>query len=955
MTAALTLAAAAAGPAPATAAERVFTPVADTYTRSDLPSTNFGDSVRTSAQARYPERRAYLRFNVDLPAGSLVTAAKLQLSTTTSADGTGVQLRPVDDDSWGERSLTHDNAPAIGPVVSSVGAYAAGATVELDATAPVGSSTNRFLSVALTTTGSAYRAFDSRETISPPRLVVTTLPETTIVGGLAEALHTPSRSATFAFEATEPGAGFQCRLDASSWSPCASPVSFSALDDGPHAFEVRAVDRTGPDPTPARRAWLVDTTAPGTDLDASSTPADLTRDTGAAFWFSSPDAAASFECRVDDDAFAPCRAPAAVGPLPDGRHQFEVRAVDLAGNRDPAPASWSWVVDRTAPSAPTIAAPGEGATVSGATVTLSGSAEDGAVVRLTEDGRALADAPVHSGAWTAALTLEDGTHTITGVAADLAGNVSPAALRHLTVDSVAPDSSITTGPSAVSKTASASFAFTSDSAGARFECRLDGSPSTVCVSPKRYSRLPDGEHTFQVRAVDAAGNADPTPATRTWRIDTVLPAVAIDAPATGSVYTRDTSVDVLAEAKDDAGVTKVEFWEDDVRRATRTAPPYSYQWKAGAKRGGRHRWAVRAYDAAWNIGVAETTVDVNIVAAAGETQPVPDAGDAADDPAIWVHPSDPGKSLIIGTDKLGGLALYDLSGSEVRFYADSRPNNVDLRYGFPLDGDRVALVVTTDRSTNTLRFYRVVPATRELALVGSTPVGRDLYGLCLYTSRLTGSFFAFVTYNDGRVLQWRLDPTGTGGVQATLARQFAVPGAAVNGQQIAEGCVADDEQGVVYIAEEDAAVWRYPAEPGIAGAPVAVDRVRPDGHLTADIEGLALYRGANGTGYLVASSQGSDEFAVYDRSPANAYVARFGIGEGTVDRVGASDGIEITSSPLGAAFPEGTFVAHDGYNPLPDGTHRQNFKLVRWGSIARGIGTPLLVDTRQRADGSFFP
>ena len=74
------------------------------------------------------------------------------------------------------------------------------------------------------------------------------------------------------------------------------------------------------------------------------------------------------------------------------------------------------------------------------------------------------------------------------------------------------------------------------------------------------------------------------------------------------------------------------------------------------------------------------------VVATVETDPVPDGGDAADDPAIWIHPAHPSQSLIIGTDKLSGLAVYDLDGHEVQFLPDGMLNNVDVRYDFPVGG-----------------------------------------------------------------------------------------------------------------------------------------------------------------------------------------------------------------------------------------------------------------------------
>ncbi|RMG61678.1 MAG: phytase, partial [Calditrichaeota bacterium] len=81
-----------------------------------------------------------------------------------------------------------------------------------------------------------------------------------------------------------------------------------------------------------------------------------------------------------------------------------------------------------------------------------------------------------------------------------------------------------------------------------------------------------------------------------------------------------------------------------------------------------------------------------------ETDPVPSSGDAADDACIWIHPTDPSQSLIIATDKTSGLLVYDLNGHQLQYLASGEPNNVDLRYNFPLGGDLVALVGVSDRA-----------------------------------------------------------------------------------------------------------------------------------------------------------------------------------------------------------------------------------------------------------------
>ena len=89
-----------------------------------------------------------------------------------------------------------------------------------------------------------------------------------------------------------------------------------------------------------------------------------------------------------------------------------------------------------------------------------------------------------------------------------------------TPDTAAPDTTIASGPEGKTKSKSASFAFggTDTRAVASFECKLDDGSFQSCTSPKSYSGLKKGSHTFSVRAIDAAGNTDQSPATRTWTV-----------------------------------------------------------------------------------------------------------------------------------------------------------------------------------------------------------------------------------------------------------------------------------------------------------------------------------------------------------------------------------------------------------------------------------------------------
>ncbi|GIW74111.1 MAG: hypothetical protein KatS3mg103_0633 [Phycisphaerales bacterium] len=198
-------------------------------------------------------------------------------------------------------------------------------------------------------------------------------------------------------------------------------------------------------------------------------------------------------------------------------------------------------------------------------------------------------------------------------------------------------------------------------------------------------------------------------------------------------------------------------------------------------------------------GVADGVALVRPVA---ETQPVPSDDDAADDPAIWRHPTEPSASLIVGTDKKRGLGVYRLDGSLVAFHEVGPQNNVDLRADVVLaPGYRaMTLVASSDRDENTFRLFELSPA-GELVEVGHRPIETQLdgaYGLCMYHSAATGQAFVFINDKAGRVEQWRLLPAGEPlrpRVDAALVRAFYVGGQT-------EGMAADDRLGWLYVGEE---------------------------------------------------------------------------------------------------------------------------------------------------------
>ena len=331
--------------------------------------------------------------------------------------------------------------------------------------------------------------------------------------------------------------------------------------------------------------------------------------------------------------------------------------------------------------------------------------------------------------------------------------------------------------------------------------------------------------------------------------------------------------------------------------------------------------------------------------ARAQTAPVPDDDDAADDPAVWIHPQDPELSLIIATNKAGGLHTYNMDGSEHQVVSEGvGPNNVDVLYGFPLDGQSRDIAMATVRGdARGVKLWMIDAATRRLSDVTAGRTisvfgGSEPYGICGYRSPRTSRFYVFVTNKDGEVEQYELKDAGRGVIGATKVRAFSL-------RSIVEGCVADHELGSFYVAEEDAGVWKFGAEPDAGGTGKLIARVGENG-LTADVEGLALYYADHGRGHLIVSSQGNNTFKVYERNGDNRYVMTIDPKAGRIDDVSDTDGIVVTNCPTSRDFARGLLIAQDGENPRGN----QNFKLYAWEDIA---GTTLLIDTacRVRAVG----
>ncbi|HEY6728357.1 MAG TPA: hypothetical protein VI197_30310 [Polyangiaceae bacterium] len=338
-----------------------------------------------------------------------------------------------------------------------------------------------------------------------------TAPDTTIDTSPSDPSNSPTGD--FTFSSDEDSVTFECNLDGAGFTACTSPYSTEALADGEHTLEVRAIDEAGnPDPTPASHTWTIDTTAPDTTFIA--TPTDPTNDTVGDFEFGSDDASATFECSLDGAGFVACPANFTTGALGNGSHTLEVRAVDEAGNTDATPASHTWTIDAVDPNTTIDSAPTDPTNDATGSFEFS-SDEAGATFECRIDGGALSPCP---SSFTTGV-LSDGEHTLEVRAVDTAGNADGTPASHTwTIDTTAPDTILVTTPDDPTGDTTGDFEFGSDDASATFECNLDAGGFEECPAIYTTPTLAVGSHTLEVRAVDALGNSDATPAVYTWDV-----------------------------------------------------------------------------------------------------------------------------------------------------------------------------------------------------------------------------------------------------------------------------------------------------------------------------------------------------------------------------------------------------------------------------------------------------
>lgn len=635
-----------------------------------------------------------------------------------------------------------------------------------------------------------------------------TAPDTMITS--APAMFSNMADAIFEFTSDEAGVTFECSVDGETPVPCSSPFR-KTLGDGSHSFAVRATDSAGnSDDTPAEHLWTIDRAAPNTTL--TRVPPANDNSVTVTFEFRSTEMNVSFECSLDNATYGACTSPAQIGPLADGQHTFAVRARDRAGNIDASPAIHAWRIDTSTPDTQIVSGPtGDVSSTTASFSFMSPDAGSGATFQCSLDGAAFTTCTSPRN-----LTgLAEGPHTFAVRVRDAVGNLDPTpATATWRVDLQEPNTTIASGPQGIVDSASATFTFTTNEQDATFECSLDGGAFAACTSPHTLSQLGQGDHTFAVRARDAAGHVDQSPATRSWTVDTVAPDIDITmGPAAGAtVGPRVTFAFTVSEGAAQCSLDNAPF--------AACTSPLSFSLPAG-----NHEFRIRATDGAGN----QTTVTRAFTVAC--TAPTPAGANGLlhldEDAQVLANAVGGGATALLGdTDMVepfdpaafaaarfgGGLTFVAAEGDRVTWPAAlgttstiavelwSRPDSLSGARDVFVSGDGRFSLQVVAVTASTVRFTATVTQAdgTQPRSVSSAAVAADVW------------HHVVVSLNPPNLTLW-VDGQATAIDNATLDAGFALDSIRLGGADAVAYQGALDEIWVskAPMASADAALARY--------------------------------------------------------------------------------------------------------------------------------------------------
>ncbi len=312
-------------------------------------------------------------------------------------------------------------------------------------------------------------------------------------------------------------------------APYSSSFNTTTVADGTASLQATAFDAAG-NITATSSSITIDNNAPALNVTGGPNGQTFGPGTTQTWTFTASDVTlSSVQCSVVPDGQSPtygaCSSNGshAVTNKPAGSYRFFVRARD--GLARDTVAERTFVIDGTGPGTTITGGPAHGASVGSSTLTWTFTSDEPGSTTACRVYASGTTPPAYGACSTpdshTASGLADGTYVFEVRGTDSLGNLGSAVSRSVTVDTAAPDTVLDRKPAkrivTHQRLVKVRFEFHATEAGARFECKLDARAWTACGSPQRY-RLGKGRHVVSIRAIDAAGNVDTSPAKRRFRV-----------------------------------------------------------------------------------------------------------------------------------------------------------------------------------------------------------------------------------------------------------------------------------------------------------------------------------------------------------------------------------------------------------------------------------------------------
>ncbi len=270
-----------------------------------------------------------------------------------------------------------------------------------------------------------------------------------------------------------------------------------------------------------------------------------------------------------------------------------------------------------------------------------------------------------------------------------------------------------------------------------------------------------------------------------------------------------------------------------------------------------------------------------------------------DDLCFWQHPSEPSQSVVIASDKKANRVFtYDLSGNLKQTVELDKPGNIDIRQNIRLGGKEIDLVVVNIRAGQpALRVFSVDRTSGVLkAIDGNGIPTQPNYGGCLGYDKKQERLWFFCTSEEFGVTQYELSLSDSHLVQGHEVRRWDLGKC--------EGAVADDDAMTLFVAVENECVWRVGMLPEDSTPGERIVSVGENG-VKADLEGMCLVKLPDSTPALIVSSQGADQFFVFERNAPYTFYGAF-----CVKGASGTDGIELLQTDAFKRFEGGIFGCH---------------------------------------------